>query len=293
MSSKLNVDKVIVASDFGPKFLNFWPIVSQAWFNVFGIKPELALVYKKADSQRLESVRPELEKFGKVHYFEGVPGVPLGNQAKLARFYVASQHPEDYVMVDDIDTIHVRSDYLKEKFASRLDDKFRGLGAEVYRGTQHERNFPAGNFSGKGYLFGELFNTENTTFQDFIRNFKGFAVFSKRENPFNRPLNFSDEYLISALFASRGMRDKLDLVNRDQDIKAEWLDRSWWFTIDEIEARKDQIEVINFLRPLRENLFRIQEALEILSPGIRIEIIINEDAKISAFRKALSKWVAI
>jgi hypothetical protein len=293
MNRKLSVDKVIVASDFGPKFINFWPIVAQAWKIVFGLEPELALVYRKSDFQRLEAVLPQLEKFGKVHVFEGVAGAPLGNQAKLARFYVASQYPDHYVMVDDIDTIHVRADYLQAKFALRPEDKFRGLGAEVYRGTPHQRNFPAGNFSGKGYLFGDLLNSEKNSFQDYIRNFRDLGVFSKREDPFNKPSNFSDEYLISAMFARKKMEDKLDLIDRGQDIKTEWLDRSWWFTDDEIRANKESIEVINFLRPLKENMARIQRALDILCPGIRIELILDESTKINFFRKALSRWVAI
>jgi hypothetical protein len=196
-------------------------------------------------------------------------------------------------MVDDIDTIHVRADYLAAKFRHVARDRFTGLGSEVYKGTHHERNFPAGNFSGPGHLFKSLFNPQNLEFTSFIDSFNVETTYSVRENPFNKPGKFSDEYLIAALLDTRNLRGSLDLLSRDQDIKKEWLDRSWWASQEEIEARRSDFEVINFLRPLMENQLVIEQALAVLVPGVEIEILVEERLKVSNLRKLLSRWVAI
>lgn len=293
MIKNLELDRLIVASDFAPKFLNFWPVVSQSWIKVFGITPELALVYKKEDLEQVRDLSHKLDCYGLVHLLEAAPDAPLGNQAKLARYFLAAQQANAFTMVDDIDTVHVRADYLADKFNSADHSKFIGLGAEVYKGTAHERNFPAGNFAGPGHLFAQLFNPENLGFQEFIASFNQPQRFSPRENPYNPPGKFSDEYLITSLFECRGMRDKLIILNRDQDIHREWLDRSWWAPNSEIQARKGDFEVINFLRPLFENEKRIQDALDILLPGVSVDLIIQEKTRLSFFRKLIAKWVAI
>lgn len=293
MADALNVDRVIVASDFGPKFLNFWPIVAQSWSQVFGIAPELALVFDESEGRRVAAALPKLEKYGSVHAFQAAKEAPIGNQAKLARFFVAGQVPQQYCMVDDIDTIHVRADYLAGKFAGADRNRLTGLGSEVYKGTPHERNFPAGNFSGPGHLFKSLFNPQSLSFPDFIDSLRVNPTYSPRENPFNKPGKFSDEYLISALLDRRDLRGSLDLLARDQDIRKEWLDRSWWAPQHEIESRRSDFEVINFLRPLFENLEVIEQALGVLVPGVEIELLIKERLKISSLRNFLSRWVAI
>jgi hypothetical protein len=293
MAHALNVGRVIVASDFGPKFLNFWPIVAQSWSEVFGISPELALVFDESEGRRVASSLVKLEKYGRVHAFQAAKKAPIGNQAKLARFFVAGQTPQQYSMVDDIDTIHVRAEYLCGKFSGVDRNRLTGLGSEVYKGTPHERNFPAGNFSGPGHLFNALFNPQELAFTDFIESFQVKPTYSRRENPFNKPGKFSDEYLISALLDTRNLRGSLDILSRDQDIYKEWLDRSWWAPQVEIEARRSDFEVINFLRPLFENREAIEKALKVLVPGVEIEIMIEERLKISALRRLLTRWVAI
>lgn len=293
MAKTLNIDRLIVASDFGPKFLNFWPIVAQTWFQVFGITPELALVFTESERQRVDAMRPDLEEYGQVHYLVGAEGYPLGNQAKLARYYLAGQQRELFAMVDDIDTVHVKAGYLVEKFANVSREKLIGLGREVYVGTPHQRNFPAGNFSGPGELFARLFNPENLSFIDYIQSFNKPPIYSSRENPVNTPGKFSDEYLISALLDKTGLRSELVLLDRDQDIKREWLDRSWWASKTDIEVNKENFEVINFLRPLLENKNSIQEALDILVPGVKIDIVMDERLKVGILRRLRSHWVAI
>lgn len=289
----LKVDQLIVASDFGPKFLNFWPIVSQTWHLVFGIRPELALVYKPDDFDRVQDLKPDLQKYGVIHFLEAAPLAPLGNQAKLARFYIAGQKENSFTMVDDIDTVHVRADYLVSKFNEQDQTKFIGLGGDVYRGTPHERNFPAGNFSGPGYLFAELLNPRNLQFSDYIKSFDTAPVYSSRENPYNTLGKFSDEYLIAAAFHRRNLGNKLVLLNRDQNIKREWLDRNWWASKEEISENASHYETINFLRPLLDNRVAIQEALDILTPGVRIEVLTDERLKIGLIRKLLTRWIAI
>ena len=264
-------DQVVVAADFSPKFLNFWPLVSRSWQNIFGVEPNLALVYRPHQLPRLNQILDELKKYGKVHLLETQALAPLGNQAKLARFYVAAHMQESFVTIDDIDTMHIDSNDLTKKFLNVDKGKFWAIGAEVYRGTPHEGAFPAGNFSGPGYLFKELFNPSQGSFEEFINSFNKPYIFHPKENPFNKLSNFSDEYLIRALFSNSKLINQLQHLKRDYDIKVSWIDRSWWPNVTTIDQPLSDFSLINFPRPYLENKNKIDEILDLL----KIENVVN------------------
>lgn len=262
------LQRVILSSDFSPRFLNFLPIVSHFWKTRFGITPDVAVVYGKANFSEVQQVKKMFSGIANIHLIEGVREAPLGNQAKIARLFLAASLESEFSTIDDIDTVHVQSDFLLQRFSLAEPSKLLAIGQEVYNGTPHEGAFPMGNLSGPSYVFSNLVDIKNIhTFGEFVQRFRNANVISPRENPFSSRKNFSDEYLLRGIRKLLNFDENIVFVRRDLDIKARWLDRSWWPDSAQIHRQKYEYEQINFPRPFWENRSRITFALEAIEPS--------------------------
>lgn len=243
-------DKVIVSSDDSPMFLNFWPIVCQAWKKYFDITPTLAFVSNR-DSN--DSLIKRLSCFGEVVVVPEVEKIPAANQAKVARFLVASSFAEQVCMIEDIDTIPLQRDFFERRLSLRPKNKVLTIGKEVYENTPHRGKFPISNITAEGSKFKELFNPRSLSYDEAIRSFIGTRTFDNKEDISNPPHEFSDESLIRALIHANNFIDQTFEVRRDVDIRSHWIDRSWW-SIDEAKLKADAYVICNFLRPFKENV---------------------------------------
>ncbi len=243
----MNIEKLIVASDLSPKFINFWPVVSRSWQTIFGVTPTLVVVSQQEISTKL-LVR--LEKFGEVISLISASNAPMANQAKLARWFYAGKLSNKMVMIEDIDTVFLEGKYLREKISEYEDGKILGIGSDVNAELpEYKGKFPVSNIMGRGILFQELFQLAATdNFTEFVNSFEGMSIFDKKEDPFQDPKSFSDESLIRAVRHQNNF-DKFKIVKRNVDITRYWLDRSWWPR----EISLDGYILVNFPRPLFEN----------------------------------------
>jgi hypothetical protein len=223
---KINLDRVILASDANPQFLNFWPIAATSWIKNFGIRPTLALISKNPIEDSLLST---LKNFGDVYLHVSQSEAPIANQAKMFRWYLATRLKTEIVTIEDIDTIYLKTEYLLDRLSNFKDGKLLGIGIDVNQeSAEYRGKFPASNLTGTGEVFERFFNSKpDETFEKFLQKFKGMEVFDKREDPFNKPHNFSDESLIRAL-RSLQADEIIDVIARNVDIKSAWMDRSWW-----------------------------------------------------------------
>src|SRR4051812_28165260 len=105
----MKLDRVIISSDDNPKFLAFWPLIQRAWKQFFPkTKVWLALV----------SQQP-IRNDGIVNYAP-VDGIPISNQAKMARYFLAASF-NDYkvAMTNDIDLLVLQSKYTNDLLVQR------------------------------------------------------------------------------------------------------------------------------------------------------------------------------
>lgn len=256
------IDKIVVSSDTSPMFLNYWPVVALSWKKIFNLDPTLVLV---APSSFDNSIIDRLRDFGEVEVVEALPDVPEANQAKLSRWFYACQQKSIVVSIEDIDTIFLRSDFLEDRLRDFDPSKLLGIGSEVYDYEEGLMKFPASNLTGSGEIFAKLFGyRDEMTFNDFVKQFKKFTIFDKLEDPYNSPKYFSDESLIRALRASNKFND-IEVIERNIDIRAKWLDRSWWPSNSSFDI--SQYTTVNFLRPLRENFESCRKVVEIFFPA--------------------------
>ncbi len=253
-----SVDRVIVSSDDSPRFLNFWPCVSRAWLKFFDIRPTLALVTNRSEGDSLVS---RLKQFGEVYIIKPVPGIPIPNQAKLARFVLAAIMNNQVCMVEDIDTIPLQSTFIEDLVKYRKPHKILAVGHEVYdveTSGRHRGKFPISNMTAEGYIFQRLFNPRSLGDSELISSFLGACVFDSKEDVANHPAYFSDESLIRALIYQNKLEYLVQKVSRNVNPLTDWIDRSWWH-VDVSKLNSGGYVACNFIRPCKPNAFKFVE----------------------------------
>jgi len=198
-----------------------------------------------------------MRKYGEVYLYPPVEGIPAGNQAKMARFFLASMYGDDVCMVNDIDTAPLSTPYFDRVLSQYQPGKLLAVGAEVYAGTPHEGKFPIGEITATGELFKQLINPKGYDFFTFINSFKSINVYDHKEDISGS--EFSDESLLRVLIE----RSNVDVVHarRDVDVSAEWVDRSFW-NLDIEKLHSEGYVLVNFLRPLMPHFEEIKPIID-------------------------------
>ena len=242
---KIACDRIILSTDDNDMYRPFWPIVAKAWKKLFDVEVSLAYVTNSPDLTLIEKMR----EYGHVFVYTPVKGIPIGNQAKMARFFLAGEvYPEEVCMVNDIDTAPLNRDYFVRVLEDRKPDQLLAVGAELYMGTPHEGKFPIGEITAEGRLFKRIVNPKGLEFDKYISSFKKIREFDHKEDISVHSSVFSDESLLRVLIA----RAKVDVLHsrRDISIAEDWIDRSWW-KVNETKLYSGGYVLVNFLRPLK------------------------------------------
>ena len=71
------INRVILATDANPDYIQFWPIVAKSWKEIVEVKPTLALIANK--ETKID------ESLGDVIRFEPIDGIPTSFQAQVIR----------------------------------------------------------------------------------------------------------------------------------------------------------------------------------------------------------------
>lgn len=191
-------DRVVVSSDTNPKFIEFWPLIQKAWGHLFGVPVTLALVTRND--------APPDGLTGDIVRLHPVDGIPLSNQAKMARYYVAASCLENaVVMTNDMDLLPLQTAYILDLLERRPADHLFTLGSELYTGAESGK-FTAGYLTAEGRVWRKLVNPFGLAWDRFVRSFTGMHVFDHKEDiardvHHENPDTFSDESLLRALVA--------------------------------------------------------------------------------------------
>lgn len=242
-------DRIVVSSDDSPTFLNFWPCVSQAWQKFFDAKPTLALVTNRSPDDPLFT---KLQKYGDVQTVPYIQGIPTANQAKIARFLVASRMGDEVCMIEDIDTVPLQRMFFEDRLKIREPNRILAVGHEVLANTVDAGKFPISNITTEGRNFKKLFNPNDLNHEELLKSFVGMRVVDHKENVANDASHFSDESMIRGLIHKHNLHHMIQKVNRDVNIHQDWIDRSWW-GYDANKLKAGGYVLCNFLRPCREN----------------------------------------
>lgn len=142
----LTVERVILATDSNPQFIEFWPLVAKAWTKM-GIKPTLALI--------AETNVPIDTSVGDVIRFSPIPGVSTAMQAQTIRLLLPAYYPNDVCLVSDIDMYPLDKQYFINSAKNAPDNAFVIFKDKEYPTTMLQ--YPMCYLAAKGSIFKELF----------------------------------------------------------------------------------------------------------------------------------------
>lgn len=156
--SAMRVDRVILASDDNPDYLEFWPLMAKAWKQLIGVKPTLFL---GAD----ESVQVD-STVGDVIRFEPVPGMKTSYQAQVIRILAPAFFENEVSIISDIDTLPINRDY----FIKSVRKVPQNCSA-IYRNNYevNEERYPLCYHAMKGSVCREIFELDYIDF-DVVRD---------------------------------------------------------------------------------------------------------------------------
>ncbi|MCX5922365.1 MAG: hypothetical protein NTX86_03485 [Candidatus Dependentiae bacterium] len=159
----LTLNRMIVATDANPRYLEFWPIVAKTCKQVLGMQPTLALIADK-------SVVVD-ESLGDVIRFEPLPGISTAFQAQVIRLLLPAYFEEEVSMLWDIDAFPLTKDYFFDSIVDIPEDKFVIYRDKAYPWeTLRYHLWPV---AAKGKVFKEVFNMQSVA--DIPRIIKEWA----------------------------------------------------------------------------------------------------------------------
>jgi len=153
LSNALKLDRVIIATDANPEYIEFWPVVAKTWKELIGLTPTLALIAHK-------DVYVD-ESLGEVIRIEPIEGIPTSLQAQTVRLLLPALFPEDVCIISDIDMIPLSRAYFMDSVAPFSDDSFIVYRDKAY--DEHDFRFPMCYVAAKGKVFKEVFNVHSLT----------------------------------------------------------------------------------------------------------------------------------
>jgi len=143
----LKIDRVILATNDNPTYLEFWPIVAPIWEKIIGVKPTLALI----GDQSL----PIDESLGDVIRFAPLPHVSTALQSQLIRLLLPIYFDNEVCLISDIDMLPLNKEYFCDPITDIPDNFF-----VVFRDGAYDpelERYPMCYNVASGKIFKEIF----------------------------------------------------------------------------------------------------------------------------------------
>jgi hypothetical protein len=260
----MKFDRIILSSDDNPKFIEFWPLVAQGWRTLFGdIEVWLALVGEPSTSRLAE-----LKQHGHVEVYHPVPGVPMPNQSKIARYHLAAAWNDASVnMINDIDLLPLQTAYVYKLIQQRPPGYLITVGSELYIGPEAGK-FTVGYLTAESMVWRTLINPLGLSWPTFVHSFAGMRVFDHKEDitrsvHHEDPDTFSDESLLRALLKFNPV-PVIHAPRGYDPYTARALCRANWMFDPKKLADGTYIEA-HLPRPFRQHRDKIQPLIDYLS----------------------------
>ena len=230
------IDRVIVSSNENLTYLEFWPLVAQAWKKM-GIKPTLALI---ADKNLTID-----ETLGDVIRLEPIPGIPTSFYAQVIRLLLPLYFEDEFCLISDIDMIPLNAAYFND--AVREIDPTHFV---VFRNKGYfENKFPMCYNAALGKTFKEIFGIAKEQIPQLVRQWyhEGFGW------------DTDEIMLYRSVTTWPHFNDRCTLLNHEVRKR---IDRSFWKYNEKLLADHWYIDA-HCLRPYSKHKKEIDRLLKI------------------------------
>lgn len=225
-STKL-FDRVVLSCDTS-HFQDFIPLVTMAWKKLFNVPVTVIVVDKNIAFKSLLKNAPKIiTKEDETFYIKPEPDVPIANQAKLARHWMAGCYPRQKILINDVDFCPLSPWYWNERIPLDLEDKINIITSDGHYTEPGEvGKFPIGDLCAKSDTFLEIVNPHQFAYEGWIEELLE-AELEGKEDIMNE--NFSDESLWRWLLQQWGHPEREIRIPGLLFPFSPWIiDRAWW-----------------------------------------------------------------
>lgn len=163
----MNINRVILSSNESKEYLNFWPIVSNAWLNL-GIKPTLIYTGISEPKKPLLLSSNKEKKISSEIIYINIPELDSAFVAQNIRLLAPALFPNDVSLISDIDDMPLSKKYFQDSISKFTDDKFI-----IYRKDAVPDNMVSIMWNAaKGTTWSNIFNVYNK--EDIVKTLKSW-----------------------------------------------------------------------------------------------------------------------
>jgi hypothetical protein len=208
---------VIHSCDDG-HFFDFAPLVRHAWGRFF---PEATVIIGVVGRDCV-----------------AIDGIPIPNQAKMLRNWVASMTP-GINMISDMDLIPLQRGWLEGKLNEYCQGCLMGIGREVLFNTVDRGKWPSGYTTADRDTWRDFLNPSIASWPGWLNTMRGLYVAGDgMEDPCAPPPMYSDESMLRARWLRwSGNKDRSQWLPREWEPVKDSLDRmDWTFDVKKLNA---------------------------------------------------------
>jgi hypothetical protein len=170
----MKIDRVILATDSNPLYVQFWNPISKVWKTKFDIEPTLIFL---GTQHQLQSSNLS-EEYGKIIRQEPVKNIQTAWTSTWSLYYYTQLFLEDTIVIMGIDQLPLSKDFLVNRIKDINHNAYVMLIADAYDGPNVWQNTPRNKMIGrfptayhvaKGNRFKEIYQFEETFEKEILK----------------------------------------------------------------------------------------------------------------------------
>jgi len=241
----MKIDYAIMGSNDSPMYLDFWPIISKTWKEVFNITPVLGLICDE-DSDFIQ------DEYGIIKKFKAVEGVDTGLQSQIVRLYLTKELTGTMV-ISDIDMVPLSKQYFIDQVQDFDPSKIYVMSSDNVE-CNNNKEIPMCYNISDSQLFARMLGLDET-----------WVEFVNRLNAMNFGWTTDQNYLWVKIQEYRNSNpNDVVLLSRGWPRGADKrIDRLWW-SYDPNLVRGGYYIDSHLLRPYNENKEEVNKLINLL-----------------------------
>ena len=241
----MKINYAIMGSNENPMYLDFWPIISKTWKEVFNITPVLGLICDE-DSDFIE------DEYGLIKKFKTIEGIDSGLQSQIIRLWLTKELTGNMV-ITDIDMVPLSKQYFIDQIEHFDVSKIYSMSTDNAE-CNNNKEFPMCYNISDSQLFAKMLELDNT-----------WVEFANKLHSMNFGWTTDQNYLWLKLQEYRNNNpNDVVLLNRGWSRGADRrIDRLWW-SYDPNLVRSGYYIDSHLLRPYNENKEEVNKLINLL-----------------------------
>lgn len=149
----MKIDYVIIGSNLDTMYLDFWPIISKTWKEIFNITPVLGLICDE-DSEFIQ------DEYGIIKKYKAIDGIDTGLQSQIVRLFLTKELNGN-VIISDIDMLPLSKDYFINQILNFDKTKIYVMSSDNVE-CNNNKEIPMCYNIGDSQIFSNILEVDNS-----------------------------------------------------------------------------------------------------------------------------------